>query len=64
MTSCYDVKVKVVGMLYLLIRDHMPFGELAQMLRQNILPITKDSVYSNEFILQAAEDLYKRFIEK
>ena len=57
-------KKKVIGMLYLLIRDHMPFGELSQMLRQNIDPITQDIVYTNEHILAAAEDLFERYIAK
>ena len=55
---------RVIGMLYLLIRDHMPFGDLSQMLRQNIDPITQDIVYTNEHILAAATDLFERYIAK
>jgi hypothetical protein len=55
-------KKKIIGLFYLLIRDHMPFGELTQMLRQSIEPITIDTTYTNKYILQAAEDLYNRFI--
>jgi hypothetical protein len=58
------IKKKVVGMLYLLLRDELPFGRLAQLLRQNVVPITEDTTYTNKILLNLAEDLYQRFIEK
>jgi hypothetical protein len=57
------VKSKTVGLLYALLTKHIPYDELAQILRQNIGYIA-DGVYFNEHILKAAEDLYKRYIDQ
>jgi hypothetical protein len=62
MTTCCN-KDKVVSLLYLLLIDIMPFGELEQLLRQNVIPI-EERPYYNTVMLHAAEDLYKRYIEK
>jgi hypothetical protein len=56
-------KVKVVSLLYLLLIDIMPFGELEQLLRQSVIPI-EERPYYNTVMLHAATDLYKRYIEK
>ena len=55
-----STKRKVVGLLYLLIRDEMPFGALAQLLRQMTIP--QDLPYLDDNILKAAEDVYEKYI--
>jgi hypothetical protein len=49
---------KVVGLLYVLMRDHMPVGDVAHMLRQ-ITPSNVDNC-----LLKVAEDLFDRFFVK
>jgi len=56
------IKEKMVSILYCLIKDYLPYGVLAQMLRQNVNPITQDTPYSNKILLKLAGDLYDRFI--
>lgn len=55
------IKKKVVSLFYLMIRDQMPTAELELLLRQ-LMPITDRVVYTNQYILRVAEDLYERFI--
>jgi hypothetical protein len=74
-TECWNEKVygeidssehkdKVISLLYLLLRDKMSYGELEQLLRQNIEPVTADTVYANGLLLNIAQDLYWKFITK
>ncbi len=57
------VKKNVIGLLYSLMWSHIPYGDLAQILRQNVGDVEDDG-YSDEFLLQAAKDLYERYIVK
>ena len=52
---------RVVGMVYLLIRDHLPYNVVAQMMRQIVN--FESAVYTNQHILDAAKELYRKYLE-
>lgn len=52
---------RIVGMVYLLIRDHLPYNVVAQMMRQIV--DFENAPYTNEHILDAAKELYMKYLD-